>query len=221
MGLLGGALMGGVVGHQLAKGSGSAKPTAPAAPVAQVVENGVPDAHGCYKQTIKEPVEGNRKLYTETVHLVCPNGPPTHPQPVVMPAQVIPAAVHHVVPAPGLAPTSIHIQSTNFTHSNGTHTQTVLVHPGPIPGPAPAPVPVPAPGPAPAPGPDQKPSPHSGVTILYAASPIGPTHHSPSSGAAHVVLLSKSVKKQKSAAASLNVSHGLLILLILYCLISK
>ncbi|XP_034485861.1 uncharacterized protein LOC117790509 [Drosophila innubila] len=213
MGLLGGALMGGVVGHEMAKRSGSAKTTATAAPVAQVVENGVPDAHGCYKQTIKEPVVGNGKLYTETVHLVCPHGsPPSHPQPGAVPAQVIPVAqspvvVHHVVAAPDTAPTFNHTHSSNSTHSHGTQTHTVLGHPGQVPGQAQ--------------GPAQTLSQPSGITVLYAAAPVAPSHHSPPAGAAHVVLLSKTVKKQKSAAATLNVSHGLLILLVLYCLIRK
>lgn len=210
MGLMGGAMLGGVLGHAIAKGSGSSKPAAPAAaPVAQVVENGVPDAHGCYRQTIKEPVVGHRKLYTETVHLVCPNGsPPMHAQPVGTPAQVFPVghspvAVHHVVAVPGLAPSSNHTESSSSSHSNGTQTQTVLVHPGPAPGTIPAPPRPP------------------GSSIVYANSPPVATHHSAPVGVPHVVLISKTVKKQKSAAASLNVSYGLLIVLVLYCLIRK
>ncbi|KAH8311555.1 hypothetical protein KR044_006888, partial [Drosophila immigrans] len=202
MGLMGGALMGGVVGHAIAKSS--AKSAAPAAtPIAQVVENGVPDAHGCYKQTIKEPVAGHRKLYTETVHLVCPNGSPApNPQHVVMAAPVVPVGtVHHVIAAAQPVPTLNHTQGINSTQSNGTQTHTVMVHQGPVPVP-----------PAPAP------SHPSGITVVYGTAPVAPTH-TLQAGAPRVVLLSKTIKKQKSAAATVNISYGLLILVVLYCLI--
>ncbi|KAH8359288.1 hypothetical protein KR093_005667, partial [Drosophila rubida] len=194
MGLLGGALMGGVVGHAVAKSS--AKSTAPAAaPVAQVMENGVPDAHGCYKQTIREPVAGHRKLYTETVHLVCPNvSPATNPQHVVIPAQVVPAVSHP-------ATTLNYTHSINSTHANGTQTQAVLLHPGS--GPVPA---------APASSPP-------GINVVYGTASVTPIQHTVAAGPPRVVLLSKTIKKQKSSAATLNVSYGLLLLVVLYCLI--
>ncbi|XP_034114429.1 uncharacterized protein LOC117574640 [Drosophila albomicans] len=200
MGLLGGALMGGVVGHAVAKSS--AKSAAPAAaPVAQVVENGVPDANGCYKQTIKEPVAGHRKLYTETVHLVCPNGlPPATPQHVV-PAQAAPVG-WNVPAASQPTPTLNYTHSVNATQTNGTQQHTVLLHPRPAAVPA-------APAPA-----------HpSGVTVVYAAPPATPIQHAVPAAPPRVVLLSKSIKKQRSAAASLNVSYGLLLLVVFYCLL--
>ncbi|KAH8403854.1 hypothetical protein KR215_004282, partial [Drosophila sulfurigaster] len=201
MGLLGGALMGGVVGHAVAKSS--AKSAAPAAaPVAQVVENGVPDANGCYKQTIKEPVAGHRKLYTETVHLVCPNGlPPATPQHVV-PAQAAPVG-WNVPAASQPTPTLNYTHSINATQTNGTQQHTVLLHPRPAAVPA---------APAPAAHP-------SGVTVVYAAPPATPIQHAAPAAPPRVVLLSKSIKKQRSAAASLNVSYGLLLLVVFYCLL--
>ncbi|XP_060650215.1 uncharacterized protein LOC132787290 [Drosophila nasuta] len=200
MGLLGGALMGGVVGHAVAKSS--AKSAAPAAaPVTQVVENGVPDANGCYKQTIKEPVAGHRKLYTETVHLVCPNGlPPATPQHVV-PAQAAPVG-WNVPAASQPTPTLNYTHSINATQTNGTQQHTVLLHPRPAAVPA-------APAPA-----------HpSGVTVVYAPPPATPIQHAVPAAPPRVVLLSKSIKKQRSAAASLNVSYGLLLLVVFYCLL--
>lgn len=224
MGLLGGALAGAVIGNAVAKAPGSSKAAAPAAaPVAQVVETGVPDANGCYKQTIKEPVAGNTKLYTETVHLVCPPKMPaaTSPPAIPVPVQVVPVAhapAASVYPVAAAVPAAVvnHTSNANATHANVTHTFTNLGNPGPVPVvvPAPAAAPVAA---APV-------APHSSVTFAYAvdprSQPAQPAQMAPQ-GTAHVILLSKTVKKQKSAANTINISQGLLILVVLYCLISK
>ncbi|XP_023176798.2 calphotin isoform X2 [Drosophila hydei] len=224
VGLLGGALAGAVIGNAVAKAPGSSKAAAPAAaPVAQVVETGVPDANGCYKQTIKEPVAGNTKLYTETVHLVCPPKMPaaTSPPAIPVPVQVVPMAhapAASVYPVAAAVPAAVvnHTSNANATHANVTHTFTNLGHPGPVPVvvPAPAAAPVAA---APV-------APHSSVTFAYAvdprSQPAQPAQMAPQ-GTAHVILLSKTVKKQKSAANTINISQGLLILVVLYCLISK
>lgn len=195
MGMLGGALAGAVIGNAVAKHSGAPKTAAPAAaPVAQVVETGALDANGCYRQTVKEPVPGNAKLYTETVHLICPNRPAVgQAHPVVVPVQVVPAAA----PAPIPAVTAAH--GLNATTHNATQ---VVVAPA---GPAPVPAAAPAAGPAPA-----QPGSISYVPVAPAQQPAGP---------AQVILLSKTVKKQRSAAASINISHALLILLVFFCII--
>ncbi|XP_064548122.1 BCL-6 corepressor-like protein 1 [Drosophila montana] len=223
VGLLGGALAGAVIGNAVAKAPGSAQAAAPASapapsPVAQVVETGVPDANGCYRQTIKEPLPGNNKLYTETVHLVCPhNAPPANPQPamVVVPVAQAPAAAHPVLVAPAApaatpaTPAVVYNQTSalNSTHLNATH----VLATGPAPAAVPASVPVAAAAPAP----------HSSLTVVYAAPPQQQHPQPAQPGTAHVILLSKTVKKQKSAACSINISQGLLILVVLYCLISK
>lgn len=199
MGLLGGALAGAVVGNVVAKHQGAAKTAAaPAAPpVAQVVETGVPDANGCYKQTVKEPVPGNAKLYTETVHLICPNRPAVaNPQAVVVPVQV----VHHAAPAAVAAPAAASIPAITAAHHglNATsHNATQVVVAPPAAAPA------------------------AGHPVTTSYVPVAPAQQPTAAGPAQVILLSKTVKKQKqrSAAASLNVSHALLILLVLYCLI--
>lgn len=192
MGLLGGALAGAVIGNAVAKHPGATKTAAPAAaPVAQVVETGALDANGCYRQTVKEPVPGNAKLYTETVHLICPNRPAVgHAHPVVVPVQVVPAAA---APAPIPAVSAAH--GFNATTNNATH---VVVAPA-----GPAPVPAAALAPA-------QPASVSYVPVAPVQQPAGP---------AQVILLSKTVRKQKSAAASINISHALLILLVFYCII--
>ncbi|XP_017856169.1 PREDICTED: translation initiation factor IF-2 [Drosophila arizonae] len=232
MGLLGGALAGAAIGHAVAKAPGSSKAAAPAAaPVAQVVENGVPDANGCYKQTIREPVTGHPGHYIETVHLVCPQRPaaaapqPAMPAPVhVLPVAQAPAAsVYPVIPAP--APVATHVVAAavpvaNATHLNGTLTVTTLGHPNPVPVPVPA-VPAPAAAPAPAPSAAAATSPHSSLTFAYATAPIAQPAQPVQQAPAQVFLLSKTVKKQKSAASSVNVSYGLLMLVVLYCLISR
>ncbi|XP_034660747.1 predicted GPI-anchored protein 58 [Drosophila subobscura] len=99
VGMLGGVLAGGLIGHAVAKHQSPAAAAAPA-PVAQVhhyypagapaapvqivvqttpdprkltvIETGQPDASGCYKQTVREPNPANPKTYTETQHLICP-----------------------------------------------------------------------------------------------------------------------------------------------------
>ncbi|EDW59529.2 calphotin [Drosophila virilis] len=226
VGLLGGALAGAVIGNAVAKAPGSANAAAPApapAPVAQVVETGVPDANGCYRQTIKEPVPGNGKLYTETVHLVCPhNTAPANPQPamVVLPVAQAASAAHPVLAAPApvspavvaaVAPVAPAVVYNHTSALNSTHLNATVTVPAAAPASAPAMVPVPAAAPAP----------QSSLTVVYAAPPQ--QQHPPPAqpGTAHVILLSKTVKKQKSAAGSINISQGLLILVVLYCLISK
>lgn len=211
-------MAGAAIGHAVAKAPGSPKAAAPtAAPVAQVVVNGVPDANGCYKQTIKEPVPGHPHHYTETVHLVCPPAP-RHVPPV---AQAPAAAVYPVLPA--AAPVATHVVAAavpvaNATHLNGTLTVISLGHPNPVPVPA-VPAPAPAAVPAPAPSATATANPHPSITFAYATAPIAQPAHPVQNAPAQVFLLSKTVKKQKSAASTVNVSYGLLMLVVLYCLI--
>lgn len=198
MGLLGGALAGAVIGNAVAKHSGAPKTAAPAAaPVAQVVETGALDANGCYRQTVKEPVPGNAKLYTETVHLICPNRPAVgHAHPVVVPVQVVPAAAPAPIPAVSAA------HGFNATANNATQVLVVPAGAAPVLAAAPAAAPAPA-----------QPASVSYVPVV----PVAPAQQP--AGPAQVILLSKTVRKQKSAAASINISHALLILLVFYCII--
>ncbi|XP_017121455.2 predicted GPI-anchored protein 58 [Drosophila elegans] len=128
VGLLGGALAGGIIGNVMAK-SHQAPAAAPAVPVAQVhhfypagapiapapivvaapaqpdpkkmtvIETGTPDANGCYTQTVREPNPNNPKSYTETQHLICPTlKQANQPAPAIASA---PSAAHvPVMPQP-------------------------------------------------------------------------------------------------------------------------
>ncbi|EDV93381.1 cyclin-dependent kinase inhibitor 1C [Drosophila grimshawi] len=181
---------------------------------ARPVEAGVLDANGCYRQTIREPVAGNPKLITETVRLICPNGQPqANPRLIVVPAQMVPIATSNV-PA---APNHTHVIST--TKSNGTHTQTILLHPAPGPGPAPVPAAafLPAAAPAPAPAPASGSDPKTALAIVYPNQQQSPQPVAPP----QVILLSKTVKKPKSSAPTLDASHFLLIFVIIYLLIDQ
>ncbi|XP_052845803.1 LOW QUALITY PROTEIN: uncharacterized protein LOC128258290 [Drosophila gunungcola] len=156
VGLLGGAIAGGIIGNVMAK-SHQAPAAAPAVPVAQVhhfypagapipaapivvaapahpdpkkmtvIETGTPDANGCYTQTVREPNPNNPKSYTETQHLICPTlKQANQPAPVIASA---PSAAHvPVMPQPS---------------------PVIPAHVAGPPGPAPAAAPVAAPAAAP------------------------------------------------------------------------
>ncbi|XP_043654905.1 predicted GPI-anchored protein 58 isoform X2 [Drosophila teissieri] len=242
VGLLGGALAGAVIGNVVAKShqAPAAAPAAsvavvhhhypPGAPVAPapasqpdpkkmtVVETGTPDANGCYTQTIREPNPSNPKSYTETQHLICPtlqqaNQPapaiapsvaqvPVMPQPSpVFPAGsqfVVPAHVDPAAPAAAPAPTApaapvVPVAPPAPAAGPVAPGAPVAVHPA-----APALVHPAAPAPAPAP----------------IASPVQQNPGQP-----QVILLSKKTvyyPKKRSSAPTLNISQGVLAMLVIF-----
>ncbi|EDW38147.1 GL12438 [Drosophila persimilis] len=245
VGMLGGVLAGGMIGHAVAKSQSPAAASAPApAPVAQVhhyypagapaapvqivmqttpdprkltvIETGQPDANGCYKQTIREPNPGHPKTYTETEHLICPTL----------------TQAHQPAPAIAMSPSAAFVP--------------VMPQPSPV-IPVPAATAAPAPPPAPAAGwvaptasvasnssnsssviPALPAQPgHNGAAHVAAPAPVvaQPTSQqtaqpNPAPGQTpHVIVLSKKTvyyPKKKSSAASLMIPQGILVIIAIF-----
>ncbi|XP_017081834.2 transcription initiation factor TFIID subunit 4 [Drosophila eugracilis] len=226
VGLLGGALAGGVIGNVLAR-SHQAPAAAPAAPVAvvhhhypagapviaspvalagpanpepkkmTVIETGTPDANGCYKQTIREPNPNNPKSYTETQHLICPTLQQANQ------------------PAPAIAPSVVQVPV--MPQPSPVFPPPAAGHPAPA-APVASPVAAPIAHVVPA-APVASSAPVVPVAVaIPAPAPAAPAVQ-PNAGQPQVILLSKKTvyyPKKRSSAPSLIVPQGVLFLLVIF-----
>ncbi|SPP84116.1 Hypothetical predicted protein [Drosophila guanche] len=245
VGMLGGVLAGGLIGHAVAKHQSPAAAAPAPAPVAQVhhyypagapaarvqivvqttpdprkltvIETGQRDANGCYKQTVREPNPANPKTYTETEHLICPTLTQAH-QPAPAIAMPPSAAFVPVMPQPSaVLPVPVAAPApVGWVAPVATNSSSVAHHPV-IPAlPAHLSQNAAAAVPAPAAAIVHPPTHHVAQPNAPAAAPAPAPAPSQTP---HVIVLSKKTvyyPKKKSSAPSLMIPQGILAILAIF-----